>query len=890
MKILLLDQTKSVNTHLLKELKRWGYEVLIESDEALFFSLLEERADIRIVVIKQSEGGLKEIVMRVRQHRYYTCVLLCGGEAEKKWPSSGGDIFIDGYIDSFENIDALLVLLRNFKQIIQSSSVDFNDLTVLSYQPERQVINMEWALTSVKHDRSQLKQRLDRLVNTVNDGLNSLIPFSSPVWNDVLVESDKMGTEQLTDWLLSIRTVTLDQLRDRLVNVSILRHQSRIILSDLLDGIGCLDSLELFSEKTVKNSIDPLENSRVLLVEDMKYNRVLLKKILEKHNCGIVEAENGEDAIVKWRQGAPFDIIIMDMNMPVMDGFAATKMIREIETENSLKRTPIIALTALAMRGDKEACLEAGTDGYLPKPVEAGSLIKVSEQLLLHGTIAPEENQTSGLKINNILIKSDHQIVYNALAKIFKDLRLEWERNTKMSDILLKLEENKNDVIVLDGNRDLELAYFIKERYPEQNVILILRKKSRFDLLIDQTENYILYPFEPRRVEEVLRRCSEKLKQAESWAEREADIESLSKIKSEIGIEEAIQTSNQQLAVWQKAFRKIGGDLVIGHQFNLHGKYGFILGDVAGHDIQSGYTASWFSGLVKGVWGQNSNPFNLLVYLNNLFAHETEEENKRFVCALALLWDPIRHTLQYANAGIPGGIHVKKNTGKAELIEWKGVPIGMFPDMDMFDFGVIDFKEGDRLIMATDGVLEAIPSEIISGLSESKSDQPPQGALDAIVDFVTRSIEITDDLTIAVFEAKPFPEPQNGYRRQIQSDFEEVDKAIGVLERFLQDSHSDQFDWPLVSVAIREALINAVEHGNKNNRELPIDMDVSLNDGVLNVTISDCGSGFDLSSEKKRLEQEGELRIHGRGIEMMENIGQSVSFTGGGISLRFEPT
>jgi serine/threonine-protein kinase RsbW len=212
----------------------------------------------------------------------------------------------------------------------------------------------------------------------------------------------------------------------------------------------------------------------------------------------------------------------------------------------------------------------------------------------------------------------------------------------------------------------------------------------------------------------------------------------------------------------------------------------------------------------------------------------------------------------------------------------------MFPDMDMYDHGEIDFSAGDRLIVATDGVLEAIPREIISDLSESNIDKSAQQTLDVIVDFVTRSIEIIDDLTIAVFEAEIPKPPEIGYRQTIQSDFKSVDLAVDKMEAFLRTNSTLRFDWPMISVAIREALINAVEHGNKNESNLPVDIDFELKDDKMIVTVSDCGSGFDLSSEKQRLAKEGDLRIHGRGIEMMENISSSVTFIGGGTRIVFD--
>jgi two-component system, sensor histidine kinase and response regulator len=78
----------------------------------------------------------------------------------------------------------------------------------------------------------------------------------------------------------------------------------------------------------------------------------------------------------------PYDLILMDVQMPEMDGFTATAQIRHMETEKSLPRTPIIGMTAHALVGDKEKCIEAGMDSYLPKPiVEIDLKSKIMEYL-----------------------------------------------------------------------------------------------------------------------------------------------------------------------------------------------------------------------------------------------------------------------------------------------------------------------------------------------------------------------------------------------------------------------------------------------------------------------------------------------------------------------------
>ncbi len=115
-----------------------------------------------------------------------------------------------------------------------------------------------------------------------------------------------------------------------------------------------------------------LPKLKVLLVEDGKANQILARGLLNKWGHDVVVAENGEKAVSCWQQ-QPFDLILMDVQMPVMDGLEATRQIREQEARNG-KHIPIVAMTARAMKGDREDCLEAGMDEYVAKPVRKREL------------------------------------------------------------------------------------------------------------------------------------------------------------------------------------------------------------------------------------------------------------------------------------------------------------------------------------------------------------------------------------------------------------------------------------------------------------------------------------------------------------------------------------
>jgi two-component system cell cycle response regulator DivK len=127
-----------------------------------------------------------------------------------------------------------------------------------------------------------------------------------------------------------------------------------------------------------KDSSPKTETITVLLVEDNLHNRRIFSGILTHYGYSVVEAINGEEAVEKAQQIQP-TIILMDLSLPVMDGWEATKRIKEIE---ELRQVPIIALTAHAMAGDEDRAKEAGCDGYLSKPISPKKLVAEVDRIL----------------------------------------------------------------------------------------------------------------------------------------------------------------------------------------------------------------------------------------------------------------------------------------------------------------------------------------------------------------------------------------------------------------------------------------------------------------------------------------------------------------------------
>jgi PAS domain S-box-containing protein len=138
------------------------------------------------------------------------------------------------------------------------------------------------------------------------------------------------------------------------------------------------DSILPGSAKT-KSPVPGSRSLRILLAEDNVINRALATNILEKRGHSLVHAVNGREAAAAAAR-EPFDLIVMDVQMPVMDGFDATSSIREFE-QGSDRHTPIAAMTAHAMAGDRERCLAAGMDEYLSKPLDKAVLLALIDRI-----------------------------------------------------------------------------------------------------------------------------------------------------------------------------------------------------------------------------------------------------------------------------------------------------------------------------------------------------------------------------------------------------------------------------------------------------------------------------------------------------------------------------
>ena len=162
--------------------------------------------------------------------------------------------------------------------------------------------------------------------------------------------------------------------------------------SDLLDAIvTILDKSPDQAKRAPLVTRHSIRESRrhfhILVAEDNAVNRTLALRLLQKQGHTVVVTNNGREALAAFENSHPgeFDLVLMDVQMPEMDGFEVTAAIREREKTTGT-HIPILAMTANAMRGDKEKCLEAGMDGYVAKPTQIEELLMAIERIVPSGS------------------------------------------------------------------------------------------------------------------------------------------------------------------------------------------------------------------------------------------------------------------------------------------------------------------------------------------------------------------------------------------------------------------------------------------------------------------------------------------------------------------------
>ncbi len=187
----------------------------------------------------------------------------------------------------------------------------------------------------------------------------------------------------------------------------------------------------------------------VLLVEDHPINQMLAVNILERAGHQVTVANDGQQGVDLFQQHV-FDVVLMDMQMPVLDGVAATRALRAWEGAHHRRPTPVVAMTANAMASDKQACLEAGMDHFISKPFKAEEVLSLMDALASGPTAAPEIRALPA--VPQILVVEDHEINRKLIGHMLKRIQCDVSYCENGQESVDKVQACHFDVILMDVN------------------------------------------------------------------------------------------------------------------------------------------------------------------------------------------------------------------------------------------------------------------------------------------------------------------------------------------------------------------------------------------------------------------------------------------------------
>ncbi len=250
-----------------------------------------------------------------------------------------------------------------------------------------------------------------------------------------------------------------------------------------------LKSLALVNEDPAKDKVSKdekskgnkkFENIHALVAEDNTINQKLIQHVLEGLGFTVMLADNGEEAL-EYRKENEYDIVFMDIQMPVMGGIEATKQILDYEEKNRKHHVPIVALTANALEGDREKYINAGMDNYLPKPIELEDLNLLLQEYFPHKVTQNKaetiENDTE--EENSVVAREENIDIENSDEEIQDDILEALGDNNQIDDIIQieSVETEKSDNTVETQEREV-----LVEKVQEIEKVVEAKRKS--DVLV----------------------------------------------------------------------------------------------------------------------------------------------------------------------------------------------------------------------------------------------------------------------------------------------------------------------------------------------------------------------------------------------------------------------
>lgn len=368
-KVLVVEDDYATSKLLSNYLTKWGYEpVIVNSAQHALKSVENEPflAVLMDIVLPDANGF--ELLKQIREHpnSKNTPIIVCSVETEQQ------KAFLMGAVEYFVkpiNYKYLVEVLMSYR-LKKDSNILIVDDDVPTLNLMKEAVEQS-GFNAIAESHSS---KVISLIENMSLDL-AIIDLDMPEINGFdlikMIKSNK-NFAKLPIMIYTGKENYHEDLKKIDGLFAELLHKSSSNIEDLAETINSM--INRYDEPSTPEEIKSKEDEiKILLVEDYKHSQIIVTRLLRKNNFdSIVVVENGVEAVEAVQQ-QQYDIILMDMQMPVMNGFEATQKIREI---SNYKDTPIVALTAFAMKGDREKCLEAGATDYIPKPIDSQEFIQ----------------------------------------------------------------------------------------------------------------------------------------------------------------------------------------------------------------------------------------------------------------------------------------------------------------------------------------------------------------------------------------------------------------------------------------------------------------------------------------------------------------------------------
>lgn len=213
---------------------------------------------------------------------------------------------------------------------------------------------------------------------------------------------------------------------------------------------------------------------KILLIEDNPINQKLAQMILEEAGCLVFVADNGLEGLNAYRKDPSYHLIFMDIQMPVMDGIEATEEIIKYETLQGFPHTPIVALTANALKGDRERFMASGMDEYVSKPINKTKLLAVLDLFLTPKQ--PDETPSEFTQVcpNPVLVFRSNYVSEKLTKALLDDVGCSYQTISHLHDLQHCLEKGTFSCLIIDASVNPDTSFATLEGYLEKLTIPVL--------------------------------------------------------------------------------------------------------------------------------------------------------------------------------------------------------------------------------------------------------------------------------------------------------------------------------------------------------------------------------------------------------------------------------